>query len=149
MPNDFQPGATAGFVGNVTRAQLNRQKQDMLTKVEERSKALVLEAFDTQFNERDYEAATRLWSSNYIQHGAHIEPGREGLFNLVRSLPKSPAIPARRHRCGRRLCDRLRSLLGQRPATCLDRGGRVPHRQWRSRRTLGCTSGRSDEGRIE
>ena len=29
----------------------------------------------------------RYWSDRYIQHSAHIEPGRDGLFNLVRSLP--------------------------------------------------------------
>jgi predicted SnoaL-like aldol condensation-catalyzing enzyme len=53
----------------------------------EQNKALVLEAFDTLFNKRDYEAATRFWSDRYIQHSAHIEPGREGLFNLIRSTP--------------------------------------------------------------
>jgi predicted SnoaL-like aldol condensation-catalyzing enzyme len=51
------------------------------------NKALVLEAFHTLFNKRDYEAAARYWSDNYIQHSAHIEPGREGLFNLIRSSP--------------------------------------------------------------
>jgi predicted SnoaL-like aldol condensation-catalyzing enzyme len=51
------------------------------------NKALVLEAFDTLFNKRDYNAAERYWSSNYIQHSAHIAPGRDGLFNLVRSMP--------------------------------------------------------------
>ncbi|MFZ2107324.1 MAG: nuclear transport factor 2 family protein [Roseiarcus sp.] len=51
------------------------------------NKALVLEAFDTLFNKRDYGAAERLWSDRYIQHSAHIPPGRDGLFNLVRSLP--------------------------------------------------------------
>jgi predicted SnoaL-like aldol condensation-catalyzing enzyme len=51
------------------------------------NKALVLEAFDALFNKRDYEAAARFWSDKYIQHSAHIEPGRDGLFNLVRSLP--------------------------------------------------------------
>jgi len=51
------------------------------------NKALVLEAFDTLFNKRDYSAAERYWSSNYIQHSAHIAPGRDGLFNLVRSTP--------------------------------------------------------------
>ena len=55
--------------------------------VQERNKALVLEAFDTLFNRRDYEAAKTFWSPNYIQHSAHIEPGREGLFNLIKSLP--------------------------------------------------------------
>src|SRR5882724_6976060 len=55
--------------------------------VQETNKALVLEAFDTLFNKRDYEAAERYWSLNYIQHSAHIEPGRDGLFNLIRSAP--------------------------------------------------------------
>ena len=54
---------------------------------QERNKALVLEAFDALFNRRDYAAAERLWSPGYIQHSAHIAPGREGLFNLVRGLP--------------------------------------------------------------
>jgi len=51
------------------------------------NKALVLQAFDTLFNKRDYKAAERFWSPNYIQHSAHVAPGREGLFNLVKSLP--------------------------------------------------------------
>lgn len=55
----------------------------------EQNKALVIEAFDTLFNKRDYAAAARFWSAKYIQHSAHIEPGREGLFNLVRSTPGS------------------------------------------------------------
>ena len=54
---------------------------------QERNKALVLEAFDALFNRRDYAAAERFWSSSYIQHSAHIAPGREGLFTLVRGLP--------------------------------------------------------------
>ena len=53
------------------------------------NKALVLQAFDTLFNKRDYKAAERYWSSNYLQHSAHIPPGRDGLFNLVRSMPAS------------------------------------------------------------
>ena len=52
-----------------------------------KNKALVLEAFDTLFNKRDYVAAEHYWSPDYIQHSAHIEPGREGLFNLIKSLP--------------------------------------------------------------
>jgi predicted SnoaL-like aldol condensation-catalyzing enzyme len=47
----------------------------------------VLEAFDTLFNKRDYAGAERFWSSRYIQHSAHIEPGREGLFNLIKAAP--------------------------------------------------------------
>ena len=54
---------------------------------QERNKALVLEAFETLFNKRDYVAAERYWSPHYIQHSAHIATGRDGLFNLVRSLP--------------------------------------------------------------
>src|SRR5580700_10733800 len=53
----------------------------------ERNKAIALEAFETLFNKRDYVAAERFWSPKYIQHSAHIPPGREGLFNLVRSVP--------------------------------------------------------------
>jgi predicted SnoaL-like aldol condensation-catalyzing enzyme len=55
--------------------------------IESENKALVLEAFDTLFNKRDYAAAKRYWSPNYIQHSAHIEPGRDGLFNLIKSIP--------------------------------------------------------------
>jgi predicted SnoaL-like aldol condensation-catalyzing enzyme len=55
----------------------------------QQNKARVLEAFDTLFNKRDYAAAERFWSPHYIQHSAHIGPGREGLFNLIKSLPPS------------------------------------------------------------
>jgi predicted SnoaL-like aldol condensation-catalyzing enzyme len=60
-----------------------------MTTIEEKNKALVLEAFNALFNKRDYEAAARYWSPNYIQHSAHIEPGREGLFNLIKASPAS------------------------------------------------------------
>ena len=53
----------------------------------EKNKAIVLEAFDTLFNKRDYTAAERFWSPKYIQHSAHIAPGREGLFDLIKSIP--------------------------------------------------------------
>jgi predicted SnoaL-like aldol condensation-catalyzing enzyme len=56
---------------------------------EARNKALVLQAFDTLFNKRDYAAAEGFWSPDYIQHSAHIAPGREGLFALVRSSPET------------------------------------------------------------
>ena len=55
--------------------------------IEEANKLLVLQAFDTLFNERNYEAAERYWSPDYIQHSAHIAPGRDGLFDLIRSAP--------------------------------------------------------------
>jgi predicted SnoaL-like aldol condensation-catalyzing enzyme len=54
---------------------------------ESKNKALVLEAFDTLFNKRNYAAAERYWSPDYIQHSAHIAPGRQGLFNFIKSLP--------------------------------------------------------------
>jgi predicted SnoaL-like aldol condensation-catalyzing enzyme len=59
----------------------------MATADEERNGEFVLEAFDTLFNQRDYAAAQRFWSTSYIQHSAHIEPGREGLFELVKASP--------------------------------------------------------------
>ncbi len=55
--------------------------------IEAKNKELVLKGFDTLFNKRDYAKAEEFWSENYIQHSAHIEPGRDGLFNLIRSLP--------------------------------------------------------------
>jgi predicted SnoaL-like aldol condensation-catalyzing enzyme len=59
----------------------------MIKTTPKQNKTLVLQAFDTLFNKRDFEAAERYWSSNYIQHSAHIPPGRDGLFNLIRSMP--------------------------------------------------------------
>jgi predicted SnoaL-like aldol condensation-catalyzing enzyme len=56
-------------------------------KLESRNKALVLKAFDTLFNKRDYAAAEKFWSPRYIQHSAHIASGREGLFDLIKGLP--------------------------------------------------------------
>ena len=67
----------------------------------EKNKRRVLEAFDTLFNKRDYVTAERYWSPHYIQHSAHIAPGREGLFNLVKSLP-----PTLRYEPGTIVADR-------------------------------------------
>jgi predicted SnoaL-like aldol condensation-catalyzing enzyme len=53
------------------------------------NKAIVLTAFDTLFNKRDYVAAEYYWSTDYIQHSTHIEPGRDGLFNMIKSSPAS------------------------------------------------------------
>jgi len=61
----------------------------MKPNLENKNKAIVLEAFDTLFNRRDYGAAEKFWSSNYIQHSAHIPPGRDGLFNLIKASPPS------------------------------------------------------------
>jgi predicted SnoaL-like aldol condensation-catalyzing enzyme len=59
----------------------------MSESLQARNKALVLAAFDTLFNKRDYAEAERYWSPDYIQHSAHIAPGRGGLFNLIQSVP--------------------------------------------------------------
>src|SRR5580658_788858 len=67
----------------VRRNSMNRTEQ-------EKNKALVLQAFDTLFNRRDYAKAERFWSPDYIQLSAHIAPGREGLFNLIKGL--SPTL---------------------------------------------------------
>jgi predicted SnoaL-like aldol condensation-catalyzing enzyme len=58
-----------------------------MTETEASNTALVLKAFDTLFNKRDYATAQELWSPTYIQHSAHIPPGRDGLFELVKALP--------------------------------------------------------------
>jgi predicted SnoaL-like aldol condensation-catalyzing enzyme len=68
---------------------------EMTTTLEEMNKALVLEAFDTLFNKRDYKVAERFWSPDYIQHSAHIPPGREGLFNLIKKCAACVAIRPR------------------------------------------------------
>src|SRR3979490_601131 len=63
--------------------------------IEEKTKALVLKSCDTLFNKRDYAAAEGYWSPHSIQHSNHIEPGREGLFNLIKSLPPTLKFEAR------------------------------------------------------
>src|SRR5258705_11289262 len=61
----------------------------MQNTIQQTNKALVLEAFETLFNKRDYTVAERYWSPHYVQHSAHIESGRDGLFNLIKSLPRT------------------------------------------------------------
>ncbi len=75
----------------------------MASELEEKNKALVLRAFD--FNKRDYATAEQFWSPQYIQHSAHIAPGREGLFDLIKSLP--PTLSTRRERSWRRAISSL------------------------------------------
>jgi predicted SnoaL-like aldol condensation-catalyzing enzyme len=59
----------------------------MTQTIEDKNKAIALEAFEALFNRRDFEAAEKFWAPDYIQHSAHIPPGREGLFDLVRAAP--------------------------------------------------------------
>jgi predicted SnoaL-like aldol condensation-catalyzing enzyme len=50
-------------------------------------RTVALEALDLLFNRRDFVAAAKRWSSNYVQHSRLVPGGREGLFDLVRGLP--------------------------------------------------------------
>jgi len=61
----------------------------MITTLAEKNRSLVLEAFDTLFNQRNYEKAAAYWSPDYIQHSAYIAPEREGLFELAKGLPST------------------------------------------------------------
>jgi predicted SnoaL-like aldol condensation-catalyzing enzyme len=69
------------------RWRKNQGDPKMSESTPQRNKAFVLDAFEALFNRKDFAAAEKFWSPNYIQHSAHIEPGREGLFNLVRRIP--------------------------------------------------------------
>src|ERR1700686_2309586 len=126
-------------------------KRNMITAktTPEQNKALVLEAFNTLFNKRDYDAASRFWSDTYIQHSAHIEPGRDGLFHLIPERARHPAIRASARPRGRRLRHRPRPLLGQWPARRLGRRGCSQNRGWPAGGTLGRPAGRGDGSRIE
>src|ERR1700675_3145396 len=112
------------------------------------NKALVLEAFDILFNKRDYAAAERYWSPNYIQHSDHITPGREGLFELVKTMPSAfkyePGMIGRE-----RLGDRPRAIFRLRAARELDCSGHPSHRGRPSGRALGYHPGRKDTRAVE
>jgi len=75
------------YIIAIHTCSMERTRTFNYTGLEEINKALVLKAFDTLFNQRDYVAAEHYWSPKYIQHSAHILPGREGLFNLIKSIP--------------------------------------------------------------
>jgi len=108
--------------------------------IEEKNKALVLEAFDTLFNKRDYVAAERYWSPDYIQHSAHIPPGRHGLFNLIKSLPTTL-----KYEPGVMVADGdlvIVHVLGLWRARELDCSRHSSNQRRDFGRTLGCDSGR-------
>ena len=117
--------------------------------IESKNKALVLEAFDTLFNKRDYAAAERYWSPNYIQHSAHIAPGRDGLFNLIKSIP-----PTLKYEPGTIVAEGDFVIVHGRfsgfGAACeLDRRRHLAHRERDTRGALGCDSGRGHRRAIE
>ncbi|MCW2649249.1 MAG: deazaflavin-dependent nitroreductase family protein [Mycobacterium sp.] len=92
----------------------------MGTAAEERNKAFVLDAFDTLANRRDYAAAELFWSRDYIQHSAHIPPGRDGLFNLVKAAP-----PDRRYENALTIADGDYVMLHGRMSTSGPRANRI------------------------
>ena len=108
-----------------------------MTTTAEMNKALVLEAFDTLFIKRDYEAAKRYWSPNYIQHSAHIEPGREGLFNLIKGSPASLKYEPGLIMAEGGLCHHPWAILWHWTPKKLDRRRRLAHRRRGVGRTLG------------
>ena len=113
------------------------------------NKATVLEAFDTLFNKRDYDKAAKFWSPNYIQHSAHIEPGRDGLFNLVKALPHTLRYENQLILAEGDMVMLHGRFSGNGGPAESDRcrypafGGRHP------RRTLGCPAGRGHQCAVE
>ena len=126
-----------------------RRRITMSKAIEEKNKALVLEAFDTLFNRRDYVAAERYWSPRYIQHSAHIAPGREGLFNLIKSMPLTLKYEPGTIVADGRFRNRPWTVFWLRPACELDCSGHRSHRGRDSNRALGCDSRRGDPGAVK
>jgi len=54
---------------------------------EAKNKALVLEAFEILFNKRDYTAAEGVLVARLCSTQRAHRPGRDGLFDLIKSLP--------------------------------------------------------------
>lgn len=59
----------------------------MPTPQEEANIKLVVHAMDLIFNKRDYEAAEKLWSPDYVQRSIFVPPGKNGLFGFLPTLP--------------------------------------------------------------
>jgi hypothetical protein len=95
---------------------------------EDRHVQTVLNAFDTLFNKRDYASAERLWSPHYIQHSAHIAPGRDGLFDLIKALPATLRL---RTTLRRRLVISSFSMGGSAVTACRRHGSSLTSCGWR------------------
>jgi hypothetical protein len=112
-------------------------------------KALALKAFDTPFNRRDYAAAAAFWSPTYIQHSAHIEPGRDRLFDLIQAAPPDLRYENALAVARRRLCAVARPLQQQRPTQTVDRRRHRVTRERAAGRALGCHPERGRPGIVE
>jgi len=58
-----------------------------MTETEQRNMTLVLDAFDTLFNKRDYAARNASGHPTISSTAPTFPPGREGLFALVKASP--------------------------------------------------------------
>ena len=112
----------------------------MASELGTKNRAVVLRAFHTLFNKHDYATAEQFWSAQYIQHSAHIAPGCEGLFDLIKGLP-----PTLKYEAGTIVAEGnfviARTVFGIRRPCKLDRCQHLTHRGCITRRTLGCNSG--------
>jgi hypothetical protein len=114
----------------------NKGLQLVSKDIEEDNKRLVLDALDTLFNKRDFEAAERFWSPNYIQHGAY--PTRQrGPIQLDSERPRGPALRTQIDFGRRRICHDPRTVFGNGTIAQLDCCRYRPYPQRPSRGALG------------
>ena len=109
----------------------------MIKSIDDRRVETVLNAFDTLFNKRDYASAERFWSPRYIQHSAHIPPGRDGLFGLVRTLPATLRYENHVAAATGDFVILHGRFSGPRPAGGVDRRRHCAHGRWSARGALG------------
>jgi hypothetical protein len=88
--------------------------------IESKNKAPFLKAFDRLFNKREYADAERYWSRHYVQHSAYIAPSREGLLNLIKSIPPTLNYEPGTIVAEGRPRDRAQTIFAFRPARQLD-----------------------------
>jgi predicted SnoaL-like aldol condensation-catalyzing enzyme len=89
-----------------------KRRLNMDRTIQQKNKDLVLEAFDTRFNKRDYARAETFWSPKYIQHSAHIEPGPRSTIQPRQEHSIDPEVRTGTDRCRRRLCNRVGRFSG-------------------------------------
>ena len=106
----------------------------------ETNKAIVREAFDTLFNKHDYAAAKRFWSKDCIQHSAQIPPGREALFDVVKSRPPEYSYELELIMAENDMVMLRGRFSGRGPGyASMDSPGRSAHGRWVAHGALGRT----------